>query len=80
MLMHGSNGVGYINYPNNVVHKFCKQASKYAVYIFCVFDYINYIKNLKLGVDANGRAGGFVEGTICYTRVSYVLTSYYYST
>jgi len=28
---------------------------------------LNYIENLKLGVDAAGKAGGFVEGTMSYT-------------
>ncbi|KAL3777221.1 hypothetical protein ACHAW5_007654 [Stephanodiscus triporus] len=35
--------------------------------IFCVFDLLNYPENLKLGVDAAGSAGGFVEGAMLYT-------------
>ena len=35
--------------------------------IFRVFDSLNYIENMKMGVDAAGAAGGFVEGAICYT-------------
>ena len=37
------------------------------MYIFCVFDYINYIKNLKLDIDAAGSAGGFMECTLSCT-------------
>lgn len=67
MLLRGANAVGYTNYPDNVVHRFCKQATKSGIDIFRVFDSLNYLENLKLGVDAAGSAGGFVEGTISYT-------------
>lgn len=30
--------------------------------IFRVFDSLNYIENMKLGIDAVGEAGGVVEG------------------
>jgi pyruvate carboxylase len=32
-----------------------------------VFDSLNYIENLKLGIDAVGQAGGVIEGVVCYT-------------
>lgn len=67
MLLRGANAVGYTNYPDNVVYKFCEQAQKSGVDIFRVFDSLNYLDNLKLGVDAAGAAGGFVEGTMSYT-------------
>merc|ERR1719296_418399 len=67
MLLRGANAVGYTNYPDNVVHKFCNQAHKSGVDIFRVFDSLNYLDNLKLGVDAAGSAGGFVEGAMSYT-------------
>jgi pyruvate carboxylase len=67
MLLRGANAVGYTNYPDNVVHKFCKQAKTSGVDIFRVFDSLNYLENLKLGVDAAGSAGGFVEGAMSYT-------------
>eukprot|EP00569_Conticribra_weissflogii_P007189 CAMPEP_0171351004 /NCGR_PEP_ID=MMETSP0878-20121228/37862_1 /TAXON_ID=67004 /ORGANISM="Thalassiosira weissflogii, Strain CCMP1336" /LENGTH=1237 /DNA_ID=CAMNT_0011856113 /DNA_START=103 /DNA_END=3816 /DNA_ORIENTATION=- len=67
MLLRGANAVGYTNYPDNVVHKFCKQAQASGIDIFRVFDSLNYLENLQLGVDAAGEAGGFVEGTMSYT-------------
>jgi len=67
MLLRGANAVGYTNYPDNVVHKFCKQAHASGIDIFRVFDSLNYLENLKLGVDAAGAAGGFVEGAMSYT-------------
>ena len=67
MLLRIPNVMGYTNYPNIVVHKFCKQDSKSGVDIFRIFDSINYIENLKLGFDAAGSASGFGEGTLSYT-------------
>lgn len=67
MLLRGANAVGYTNYPDNVVYKFCDQAHKSGIDIFRVFDSLNYIENLKLGVDAAGKSGAFVEGTMSYT-------------
>ena len=67
MLLRGANAVGYTNYPDNVVYKFCEQAQKSGIDVFRVFDSLNYLDNLKLGVEAAGAAGGFVEGTMSYT-------------
>jgi len=67
MLLRGANAVGYTNYPDNVVYKFCEQAHDSGIDVFRVFDSLNYLENLKLGVDAAGKAGGFVEGTMSYT-------------
>jgi len=67
MLLRGANAVGYTNYPDNVVYKFCEQAHASGVDIFRVFDSLNYLDNLKLGVDAGLASGGFVEGAISYT-------------
>lgn len=35
--------------------------------IFRVFDSLNYLPNLKLGMEAAGKAGGVVEAAISYT-------------
>ena len=35
--------------------------------VFRVFDSLNYLDNLKLGIDAVGTAGGVVEAVISYT-------------
>eukprot|EP00804_Cyclotella_cryptica_P025245 CCRYP_010356-RA/>CCRYP_010356-RA protein AED:0.04 eAED:0.04 QI:225/1/1/1/1/1/3/119/1229 len=67
MLLRGANAVGYTTYADNVVYKFCKQAQASGIDVFRVFDSLNYLDNLKLGVDAAGAAGGFVEGTMSYT-------------
>ncbi|KAL3792853.1 hypothetical protein HJC23_004778 [Cyclotella cryptica] len=67
MLLRGANGVGYTVYPDNVVYEFCKQAYKSGNDVFRVFDSLNYIDNMELGIKAAAASGGFVEAAICYT-------------
>ncbi|XP_064359217.1 pyruvate carboxylase, mitochondrial [Dromaius novaehollandiae] len=67
MLLRGANAVGYTNYPDNVVYRFCEVAAANGMDIFRVFDSLNYVPNLLLGVEAAGRAGAVVEAAISYT-------------
>lgn len=67
MLLRGANAVGYTNYPDNVVFKFCDMAVKSGMDIFRVFDSLNYLPNLILGMEAADKAGGVVEAAISYT-------------
>ncbi|XP_012218527.1 pyruvate carboxylase, mitochondrial isoform X2 [Linepithema humile] len=67
MLLRGANAVGYTNYPDNVVFKFCDLAVKTGMDVFRVFDSLNYLPNLILGMEAAGKAGGIVEAAISYT-------------
>jgi pyruvate carboxylase len=67
MLLRGANAVGYTSYSDNVVHKFCKLAVRNGVDVFRVFDSLNYIDNMRLGIDAVGEAGGVIEATVCYS-------------
>ena len=67
MLLRGANAVGYTNYPDNAVHKFCEVAVRHGMDVFRIFDSLNYVDNLKLGIDAVGAAGGVVEAAISYT-------------
>ncbi|XP_046664228.1 pyruvate carboxylase, mitochondrial [Homalodisca vitripennis] len=67
MLLRGANAVGYTNYPDNVVYKFCELSVKTGMDIFRVFDSLNYLPNLILGMEAAGKAGGVVEAAISYT-------------
>uniref|UniRef100_H2YA21 Pyruvate carboxylase n=1 Tax=Ciona savignyi TaxID=51511 RepID=H2YA21_CIOSA len=67
MLLRGANGVGYTTYPDNVVRKFCELAVRNGMDIFRVFDSMNYLPNLQLGMEAVGDAGGVIEGAISYT-------------
>ena len=50
-----------------MVNTFVKEARKAGVDIFRVFDSLNYVDNIKFGLDAVHAANGVAEGTICYT-------------
>ena len=67
MLLRASNGVGYTNYPDNVVQAFVKQAAASGVDVFRVFDSLNWVENMRVAMDAVIEAGKVCEGTICYT-------------
>jgi pyruvate carboxylase len=67
MLLRASNGVGYKNYPDNVVNYFVSQAAKSGVDIFRVFDSLNWVENMRLPIDAVIASGKICEATICYT-------------
>ncbi len=67
MLLRGQNVVGYRHYADDVVQKFCELAVKNGVDIFRIFDALNDLRNLETAVRAVKRAGGHVQGTICYT-------------
>lgn len=67
MLLRGANAVGYTNYPDNLVFKFCDLAVQCGMDIFRVFDSLNYVPNMVLGMEAAAKAGGVVEASISYT-------------
>ena len=67
MLLRASNGVGYTNYPDNVVQKFVAQAAETGVDVFRVFDSLNWVENMRVAMDAVNDSGKLCEGTICYT-------------
>ncbi|MCC5988196.1 MAG: pyruvate carboxylase [Pararhodobacter sp.] len=67
MLLRASNGVGYTNYPDNVVQFFVAQAAETGVDVFRVFDSLNWVENMRVAMDAVLETGRICEGTICYT-------------
>ena len=67
MLLRGANGVGYANYPDNVVQAFVKQAADSGIDVFRVFDSLNWVENMRVSMDAVLESGKLLEGTICYT-------------
>ncbi|QGI61979.1 hypothetical protein CEK27_005950 [Fusarium fujikuroi] len=79
MLLRGANGVAYSSLPDNAIDHFVDQAKKNGVDIFRVFDALNDIDQLEVGIKAVQKAGGVVEGTISYSGDSeppLPLTSY----
>lgn len=43
MLIRGANGVGYKNYPDNVIREFIKESAKSGIDIFRIFDSLNWL-------------------------------------
>ena len=67
MLLRASNGVGYTNYPDNVVQSFVARAALSGVDIFRVFDPLNWVENMRVAMDAVIKADKVLEASICYT-------------
>ncbi|MFQ5971082.1 MAG: pyruvate carboxylase [Alphaproteobacteria bacterium] len=67
MLLRASNGVGYTNYPDNVVRFFVHQAAASGVDLFRIFDALNWVENMRVAIDAVLETGKLCEAAICYT-------------
>jgi pyruvate carboxylase len=67
MLLRGANGVGYTNYPDNVVKHFVHQAAAGGIDLFRVFDCLNWVENMRVAMDAVGAEGKLIEAAMCYT-------------
>ena len=67
MLLRGANGVGYTSYADNVVRFFVQQAAKGGVDLFRVFDALNWVRNMRVSIDAVLETGALCEGAICYS-------------
>jgi oxaloacetate decarboxylase alpha subunit len=67
MLLRGQNAVGYRHYADDVVREFCDRAVQNGMDIFRIFDALNDTRNLETAFDAVKRAGGHIQGTLCYT-------------
>ena len=77
MLLRGANGVAYSSLPDNAIYHFCEHAKRNGVDVFRIFDALNDIDQLEVGIKAVQKAGGVVEATVCYSGDSKhcVLTS-----
>ncbi|TKA42072.1 Pyruvate carboxylase, partial [Cryomyces minteri] len=67
MLLRGANGVAYSSLPDNAIFHFCEQAKKNGMDIFRVFDALNDVEQLEVGIKGVLKAGGVAEGTVCYS-------------
>lgn len=67
MLLRASNAVGYTNYADNVVRYFVQQAANGGIDVFRVFDSLNWVKNMRVAMDAVIESGAICEAAICYT-------------
>ena len=67
MLLRSANGVGYTNYPDNVVQFFIRRAAISGVDVFRLFDSLNWVDNMRVAIDAVLETGKICEAAICYT-------------
>ena len=67
MLLRGANGVGYTNYPDNVVRQFVHRAADAGMDLFRIFDCLNWVDNMRVAIDAVLETGKLAEGALCYT-------------
>ncbi len=67
MLFRASNGVGYKNYPDNVIEEFIKQSAEQGIDVFRIFDSLNWVENMKPSISTALETGKIVEASICYT-------------
>jgi len=67
MLLRSANGVGYANYPDNVVRLFIQQAAKSGIDVFRVFDCLNWVENMRLAIDSVRETGAVCQAALCYT-------------
>ncbi len=66
-LFRSANGVGYANYPDNVVRHFVAQAAAGGIDVFRVFDCLNWAPNMKVTIEAVLATDRLCEAAICYT-------------
>ena len=67
MLIRGANGVGYKNYPDNVIRAFVAQAARSGIDVFRIFDSLNWIQGMEVALDEVLKRGKVAEACICYT-------------
>ncbi len=67
MLLRGANGVGYKNYPDNVITTFTRRAAEAGIDVFRIFDSLNWLPNMEVAIAAAREAGAIAEAAICYT-------------
>lgn len=67
MLIRGANGVGYKNYPDNVVRALIQKSASNGIDVFRIFDSLNWLKGMEVAIDEVLKTGKVAEACICYT-------------
>lgn len=67
MLIRGANGVGYKNYPDNVIRKFIKESAESGIDVFRIFDSLNWLKGIEVSLDEVLKNNKVAEVALCYT-------------
>ncbi len=67
MLIRGANGVGYKNYPDNVIRRFIKESAASGIDVFRIFDSLNWVPGMEVAMDEVLNQGKVAEACLCYT-------------
>ncbi len=67
MLLRGANGVGYQNYPDNVIRRLIRLSAEKGIDVFRIFDSLNWIDGMDVAIDEVIRCGKVAEVALCYT-------------
>ncbi len=67
MLIRGANGVGYKNYPDNVIREFINESADSGIDVFRIFDSLNWLKGMEVAIDQVLKKDKIAEACICYT-------------
>lgn len=67
MLIRGSNGVGYKNYPDNVIKEFIQESAQRGIDVYRIFDALNWMEGMKVAINEVRNQNKVAEACICYT-------------
>jgi len=67
MLIRGSNGVGYKNYPDNVIKAFIKESAERGIDVYRIFDALNWLDGMKVAIHEVREQNKIAEACLCYT-------------
>ena len=67
MLLRGQNLLGYRHYSDDVVRAFVAKAAVNGIDVFRIFDAMNYVRNLRVAIEAVEAAGKHHQGTLSYS-------------
>jgi oxaloacetate decarboxylase alpha subunit len=77
MLLRGQNILGYNHYADDVVEAFVKKMVEHGIGVIRIFDALNDVRNLEVGIKAGKEAGAHVQGVCVYTISPYHTTKTY---
>ncbi|MEN6565754.1 MAG: pyruvate carboxylase subunit B [Veillonellales bacterium] len=77
MLLRGQNILGYNHYADDVVEAFVAKMVEHGIGVIRIFDALNDVRNLEVGIKAGKKAGAHVQGVCVYTISPYHTTETY---
>lgn len=77
MLLRGQNILGYRNYSDDVVDRFCKKSIENGIDVVRIFDALNDTRNIQQAMKSVKEYGGMCEPAMSYT-ISPVHTEQYF--